>query len=108
MITWITGNSGAGKTRLARRLMRPGTILLDGDEVRRIWPELGFSKEDRWQNNLRVARLAKLLDAQDYEVIVATICPYAELRAEVKRITNCRFVYLDEGKQASGEYPYEQ
>lgn len=105
MITWITGNSGAGKTTLARRL-RKTEIILDGDELRAIWPGLGFTKEDRIEQNMRAARLAKNLEDQGFDVIVSTICPFKDLRAQVQEITGCRFVYLEGGKQGE-EYPYE-
>jgi adenylylsulfate kinase-like enzyme len=108
MITWITGNSGAGKTWLARQLQRPGVVWLDGDDVRGIWPQLGFSREDRWENNLRTARLAKLLESQGYDVVVSTICPYRDLRVEIGRLTRCKFIYVTGGEPASDEYPYEQ
>lgn len=105
MITWITGQSGSGKTTKALR-MRTREIILDGDALRAVWPGLTLSREDRWEQNLRAARLAKLLEDQGHDVIVATICPYRELRDQVQEITNCTFIYLEGGK--SGEdYPYE-
>ncbi len=105
MITWITGNSGAGKTTLAHRLKKH-EIILDGYELRAIWPGLGFSKEDRIEQNMRAARLAKNLEDQGFDVIVSTICPFKELRAQVQEITGCRFIYLEGGEQGA-EYPYE-
>lgn len=109
MITWFTGNSGAGKTTLARALQRsrPRSILLDGDALRTVWPGLGLSPEHRWEQNMRAARLAILLEDQGFEVIVATICPYRELRAEIYRITGCKFVYVEGGRSGT-EYPYER
>ena len=107
MITWITGNSGSGKTTLARKIIKAdGGILLDGDGMRTCW-DLGFSKEDRIENNLRIARIAKVLDGQGFNIVVSTICPYRELRSGVKEITNCRFIYLDGGKTGE-KYPYEE
>ncbi|MCH7762066.1 adenylyl-sulfate kinase, partial [candidate division TA06 bacterium] len=41
MILWITGNSGAGKTTLAERLVSRNTIILDGNLLRQVWPGLG-------------------------------------------------------------------
>lgn len=105
MITWITGNSGSGKTTLARRLRRH-EIVLDGDALRAVWPGLGLGEADRREQNLRAARLAKLLEEQGHDVIVATICPYRDLRAQVHALTRCRFIYL-EGGRAGPEYPYE-
>lgn len=106
MITWITGNSGAGKTTLAHKI-RTNEILLDGDAMRGVWPGLGLTKADRVEQNMRVARLAKMLDMQGFDVIVATICPYRKLRQDVQRITGCRFIYL-EGGRSGKQYPYEK
>ena len=108
MITLIHGNSGSGKTRLAEALQsKYGGIILDGDSVRQIWPELGFSKDHRIESNMRVARMAKMLDRQGFDVIIATICPYKELRRDVYNITNCKFIYVSGGKKSTEEYPYE-
>ncbi len=68
---------------------------------------LGFSKRDRINNNLRIAGLAKELQSQGFEVVVSTICPYKDLRRQVKEITNCRFIYLDGGKEPDEKYVYE-
>ena len=107
MIIWITGNSGSGKTTLATQLKTDRTIILDGDEMRKTISEgIGYSKEDRWQHNLRVARLAKLLESQGFDVIISLICPYKKLRNEVQKITNCGFIYLAGGKKHKN-YPYE-
>jgi len=113
MITWISGQSKSGKSTRAREEIakskvrwRP-TIHLDGDDMRRtISADLGYSKEDRRENNLRIARLAKLLDSQGFDVIVSTICPYRELRDKVYRICGCRWIYLKGGVEHP-DYPFE-
>ena len=105
MIIWITGNSNSGKTTLARQLKTDKAIILDGDEIRKIYPT-GFSKKERWEHNIRVAKLAKMIEMQGFDVIVALICPYKKLREEVQRITNCGFIYLTGGKKRK-DYPYE-
>lgn len=104
MIWWITGNSGSGKTTLAKKMNN--VVVLDGDELRECW-HLGFTKEDRWEQNRRAALLAKMIEKQGYDVIVSTICPYKDLRKEVQAITGCKFVYLEGGKESTEEYPYE-
>ena len=105
MITWITGNSGIGKTTLAYKI-QVNEIILDGDDMRKVW-ELGFSKKDRWEQNLRIAKLAIILEKQGFNIIIATICPYKKLRKEVQKITNCKFIYLDGGKKSTKKYLYE-
>ena len=98
MIYWLTGESGAGKTTLAKRMLNENTILLDGDDMREtISKDLGFSQKERTENNLRIARLGNLLNKQGYDVIISTICPTDELKQQVYWITKCRFINL-EGK----------
>ncbi len=121
-ITWLIGNSGAGKTYLADYLIQfrankwednyqlknpyHNCIWLDGDKMRGVWPGLDFSKKHRNMQNLRIARLAKLLDKQGFNILVTSICPYKELRKRVKEITNCKFIYIEGGKEGK-EYPFE-
>lgn len=107
MITWITGNRGAGKSTLLQKIRRHGDVILDGHSLRQVWPDLGFSKKDRWEQNLRTARLAKLLADQGHNVLVATICPFKKLREEVNHITDCRFIYLTGGMGKECPYEYE-
>lgn len=107
MILWLTGNSGSGKTTLAQHLKTKDAIILDGDEMRKsISERAGFSREDRWEHNLRVARLAKVLEDQGFVVIVSLICPYEELRMKIKEMIGCKFIYLKGGK-VHDDYPYE-
>jgi len=104
---WITGNSGAGKSTLAFRLKKDNSVILDGDELRRAWPELGFSEKDRWIQNFRAAKLGSMLERQGFNVIVATICPYKKLREELERDHSITWIKLRGGKEPSEEYPYE-
>ena len=123
MITWIFGNTGSGKTTLAKEIVYTkyendypdfdkdnpyaDVIWLDGDNMRGVWTDLGLSKEDRWEQNLRVARLAAMLDKQGFNVLVSVICPYKKLRKEVKKITNCKFIYVEGGKKGK-DFPFDE
>lgn len=116
MIVWFSGNSGSGKTTaaefMAAELRGQGQpiVILDGDAMREVWPGLGFSHDDRWTQNVRVARLAKNLADQGIGVLVATICPFEELREACQEITGGHeWVYLDDrGQEPSEEFPYER
>lgn len=96
MIIWITGERKSGKTTLALELQErmPNSILLDGDEMREsISTDLKFTEEDRLTNNIRIAKLAKKLENQNFTIIVATICP-EYVRQDVYHITGCKFINL--------------
>lgn len=97
MIEWIYGESGVGKTTLARKIQgqTPGAVHLDGDDMRRVWTDLGYTSEDRMTQNVRVAHLARVLERQGFPVVVSTICPDEKIRAAVKAITNCTFIHIE-------------
>lgn len=110
MILWITGNTGSGKTTLSRQFIGPNVVHLDGDEMRKSMNiDLGLSLEDRQENNLRIARLARALELQGFTVIVSVIAPTREIRKKVKAITNCIFFYLPyDGDDDIDISPYER
>jgi adenylylsulfate kinase len=90
---WFTGLSGAGKTTIADiverelRARRHGKVeVLDGDIVRtNLSKGLGFSREDRDTNVLRIGFVADLLTRNGVGVIVSAISPFKEVRDQVRR-----------------------
>jgi len=92
LTVWFTGLSGAGKTTISQAVaellgMRHCKVsVLDGDDLRRtLCAGLGFSREDRDENVLRVCNAAQELTRQGAIVLVAVIAPYRSIRAEVRR-----------------------
>jgi adenylylsulfate kinase len=92
-VVWFTGLSGAGKSTLAEalapELRRRGlkVEILDGDVVRtNLSKGLGFSKEDRDTNILRIGFVANLLARNGVAVITAAISPYREIRDQVRKM----------------------
>jgi adenylylsulfate kinase len=90
---WFTGLSGAGKSTLAEALApvlqeRGKKVeILDGDVVRtNLSKGLGFSKEDRDTNILRIGFVAHLLTRNGVAVITAAISPYAEIRNQNRKL----------------------
>jgi adenylyl-sulfate kinase len=84
---WFTGLSGAGKSTIAEMLYHEfqarglKTEILDGDEVRKnLSKGLGFSKEDRDTNIMRIGFVANLLTRNGVVTICCPISPYKATR----------------------------
>jgi sulfate adenylyltransferase len=102
---WFTGLSGAGKSTIAEVLTellaesgRQITVL-DGDVVRtHLSKGLGFSKEDRDTNILRIGYVASEIVRHEGVAICAAVSPYRAARNEVRNLVGSdRFVmvYVD-------------
>ncbi len=93
LCVWFTGLSGSGKSTisevLAALLLERGRQLtvLDGDVVRtHLSKGLGFSREDRDTNILRIGFVASEVVRHHGTVICAAISPYRATRNEVRRM----------------------
>ncbi|NCC33509.1 MAG: bifunctional sulfate adenylyltransferase/adenylylsulfate kinase, partial [Chloroflexia bacterium] len=92
---WFTGLSGAGKSTIASiltiLLQEQGRIptVLDGDVVRtHLSKGLGFSREDRDTNILRIGFVAGEVVKAGGVVICAAISPYRTTRNECRHMVN--------------------
>ena len=90
---WFTGLSGAGKSTIANRLVNMlqeygrNPTVLDGDVVRtHLSKGLGFSKEDRDTNILRISFVAGEIVRHTGTVICAAISPYRQARREARKM----------------------
>ncbi len=93
MCIWFTGLSGAGKSTTADvltvLLLEHGrhVTVLDGDVVRtHLSKGLGFSKEDRDTNILRIGYVAAEIVRHGGIVICAAVSPYRSTRNEVRNL----------------------
>ena len=99
---WFTGLSGCGKSTIASALIpmlmehgRQATVL-DGDVVRtHLSKGLGFSKEDRDINILRIGYVAGEIARHNGTVVCAAISPYRSTRNEARKMSGTdRFVEI--------------
>jgi len=100
---FFTGLSGSGKSTIARilqaRLMERGerhVTMLDGDLVRKhLSSELGFSREHRDLNVLRLGYVASLITQHHGVAICAPIAPYAATRAQVRAMIESHGMFVE-------------
>lgn len=90
---WFTGLSGSGKSTTAEilvsMLLERGRqiTLLDGDVVRtHLSKGLGFSREDRDANILRIGYVGSEIARHGGLVITAAISPYLATRTDVRKL----------------------
>ena len=94
VVIFFTGLSGSGKSTLARALMdhileqgERTVTSLDGDVVRHhLSKGLGFSREDRETNILRIGFVASEISRHGGIAICSPIAPFEATRAEVRRM----------------------
>jgi len=96
---WFTGLSGSGKSTTAEiltsMLLERGrqATLLDGDVVRtHLSKGLGFSREDRDTNILRIGFVASEIARHGGTVIAAAISPYRAARNESRKMVGENFI----------------
>lgn len=93
-VLWFTGLSGSGKSTIATRvyeeLERRGmeAEYLDGDALRSVFPNTGFTRAERDEHLRRTGYLASRLEAHGITVIASFVSPYRESRDFIRRL--CR------------------
>ena len=88
MIYWFTGQPGAGKTVLAKKLhyLKPNAFMIDGDDMRELFSNKDYSIKGRVENVGTAQRIAHYLHNQGKDVIVALVAPYVDQREDFKKL----------------------
>jgi len=90
-VIWFTGLTKSGKTAISRQvatdLAGKGVKVeyLNGETLRDLFPETGFSRHDREEHIKRVGYLASRLEKNGVFVIASFVSPYADARAFVRQ-----------------------
>lgn len=105
MILLFCGLSGAGKSTLAEKVRHKLASedifieIIDADEYRqRLFKDLGYSMEDRFENIRRLAFIANKFSSHNIITIISAINPYDSIRKElVRTYKNVKVVHIDCG-----------
>jgi adenylylsulfate kinase len=99
----FTGQPGSGKTTLAKKLQmwlqtdkknwRKSVFHIDGDQLRKLFPNKDYSKEGRYKNINKAFDIAKYLDSCGNDVVISLVSPYRELREELKSHCKVQEIY---------------
>jgi adenylylsulfate kinase len=91
-VLWFTGLSGSGKSTIAERvheaLVRRGVEVeyIDGDALREVFPNTGFTRAEREEHLRRTGYMASRLAAHGVTVIASFVSPYRESRDFIRRL----------------------
>ena len=106
MIIWLVGLSGSGKTTIGREIYKlwkplaPNTVMVDGDDVRRILGHdsdpANYTVEGRYENARRIVEICRRLDQQGINVICCILCIFEDIMEQNReRYSDYFQVYLD-------------
>ena len=94
-IYWFTGQPGAGKTVLGKKLVeflgtekrnwRSNVFHIDGDDLRELTINKNYTKEGRIQNIRNAQMIAEYVYKNGCDVVVTLVSPYLEIREEFKK-----------------------
>lgn len=101
ILFWITGLSGAGKTTISKKIYKQinkefgKTIIINGDDIRKIFELKGFDYKDRKKIGLQYSKLFKKITDQNVNIIFAGIVMVKKVRDwNRKNISNYLEIYL--------------
>jgi adenylylsulfate kinase len=91
-VLWFTGLSGSGKSTIAARvqeeLLRRGVAVeyIDGDALREVFPNTGFTRADREEHLRRTGYMASRLAVHGVTVVASFVSPYRESRNFIRKL----------------------
>jgi len=98
---WLTGLPLSGKTTIADKVYKELEKLsipierLDSKDMRKVIPNIGFSREDRNRHMHRIGYLIKTLQHNSISTVASFVSPYYESRKAIRNMTkNTVVVYI--------------
>lgn len=87
MIYLFIGQPGSGKTTMAELLVKrlgSGTVWIDGDDLREIFPNTDYSYSGRIRNIEKAFTIARFMSIKGRNVVISMVCPYRAIRDDLK------------------------
>ena len=91
---WFTGLPLSGKTTIADKVYNELEKFhipierLDSKDVRKLIPNIGFTREDRNKHMHRIAYLIKTLQHNSISTVASFVSPYKESRKAIREMVN--------------------
>jgi len=102
ILFWITGLSGSGKTSIAEKIKKKisskygPTVILSGDDLRKIFNLNKFSKKERLSYALSYSKFCKYITDKKINVILSTVSLFHKVRRWNKsNISNYIEIYIE-------------
>jgi adenylylsulfate kinase len=99
-VLWFTGLPACGKSTIADLVFKELSNLeleierLDGRDIRKLYPEVGFSRRERIAHLKRVSHMIRLLEKNNVSVVASFISPYTESRDEIRKMIKDNFIEI--------------
>jgi adenylylsulfate kinase len=93
-VLWFTGLSGSGKSTIAERVHQELKLrgldveYIDGDALRSVFPDTGFTRAERDEHLRRTGYMASRLAAHGVTVVASFVSPYKASRDFIRQL--CR------------------
>jgi len=86
MIIWMTGQPGAGKTTICKKiLLRNGDMFhIDGDDLRDLFDNKDYTEVGRRKNIQLAQQIAQYLHNKGEDVLVSLVSPFKDQRDSFK------------------------
>jgi adenylylsulfate kinase len=101
ILFWLTGVSGSGKSSLGKNIKKEiinlygPTLLINGDNLRKIFKLYDYSTKGRLNNGLKFIKLAKFITDQKINIIFCIVGMFHRIRnVNKKNIKNYLEIYI--------------
>tara|TARA_B100000575_G_C23041362_1_gene599379 strand:+ start:56 stop:574 length:519 start_codon:yes stop_codon:yes gene_type:complete len=94
ILFWIEGFSGSGKTSISRKIypkirkLYGPTLIIQGDNFRKIFNLKSFSKKGRYENSKKYRKFSRYITDQNINLIFTVVGMMKETRKWLKKNVN--------------------